>query len=69
MLTEIQNFAKDFLNKTSDKKEILVISHFDTDGITSASIFGMCLKSLDKNFYFKTGTAGRGNIANGAAWS
>jgi single-stranded-DNA-specific exonuclease len=52
MLEQIKNFAKNFLEKT-DKKSILIISHFDTDGITSAAIFGRSLKKLDKNFSFK----------------
>jgi len=52
MLKKLKEFAKRFLEKT-EKKDILVISHFDTDGITSAAIFGKCLKKLDKNFSFK----------------
>jgi len=52
MAESINEFAKKFLEKT-EKKDILVISHFDTDGITSAAIFGRCLKSLDKKFSFK----------------
>ena len=44
---------KDFLNTTSEKRDILIVSHFDTDGITSAAIFGKCLKKLDKKFSFK----------------
>lgn len=52
MLSQIEEFKKDFLEKTN-KREILVISHFDTDGITSGSIFGLCLKKLDKKFSFK----------------
>jgi RecJ-like exonuclease len=51
MLEKIKEFADIFLEKT-DKKQILVVSHFDTDGITSAAIFGKCLKRLDKNFSF-----------------
>jgi len=53
MLTKIEEIAKDFLEKTKDKKDVLVISHFDTDGITSAAIFGRCLKNLDLKFSFK----------------
>ncbi len=49
---QIQNFAKEFLEK-SNKTDILIVSHFDTDGITSASIFGKTLKKLDKKFSFK----------------
>jgi len=52
MLDEINKFAKDFLEKT-EKKEIIIISHFDTDGITSAAIFARALKKLDKKFSFK----------------
>jgi RecJ-like exonuclease len=52
MLKKLKEFAESFLKKT-EKKSILVISHFDTDGITSAAIFGKCLKKLDKNFSFK----------------
>jgi RecJ-like exonuclease len=52
MLNEINDFTKDFLEKT-EKKDILVVSHLDTDGITSAAIFGMCLKNLDRKFSFK----------------
>jgi len=52
MLKKLSEFAKKFLEKT-ERKSILVISHFDTDGITSAAIFGKCLKKLDKNFSFK----------------
>jgi len=52
MLKKLKEFAESFLKKT-EKRSILVISHFDTDGITSAAIFGKCLKKLDKNFSFK----------------
>jgi RecJ-like exonuclease len=52
MLENIKNFAKDFSENTL-KHNILIVSHFDTDGITSASIFGKCLKKLDKKFSFK----------------
>jgi RecJ-like exonuclease len=52
MLKRLKEFAENFLSKT-EKKEILIVSHFDTDGITSAAIFGKCLKKLDKNFSFK----------------
>ncbi len=53
MINGIQIFVKEFLEKTNDKKEILIVSHLDTDGITSAAIFGKCLKKLDKKFSFK----------------
>lgn len=41
-----------FLEK-SKNKEILIISHFDTDGITSATIMIQTLKKLDKKFSVK----------------
>jgi len=53
MLNQIDNFAKVILEKTQNK-EILLIHHFDTDGITSGAVMGKCLKKLDKNFSFKT---------------
>ena len=37
----------------SKDKEIQVISHVDTDGITSAAIIIQALKKLDKNFSVK----------------
>lgn len=52
MLEKVEEFAKKFLEK-SGKKEILIISHHDTDGITAASIFARCLKKLDKKFSFR----------------
>lgn len=51
MQEKIRLFAKEFLEYTN-KKDILIVSHFDTDGITSAAIFGRCLKKLDKSFSF-----------------
>lgn len=51
MLEEIKKFTKDFLD-TTEKKNILIVSHFDTDGITSAAIMGRSLKKLDRNFSF-----------------
>lgn len=48
----IEKIAKDF-SENSKNKEILVISHFDTDGITSAAIMIKTLKELDKNFSLK----------------
>jgi RecJ-like exonuclease len=54
MLVKIKDTAKDFLEKTEkERKSIIVISHFDTDGITSAAIFGRTLKKLDKKFSFQ----------------
>jgi RecJ-like exonuclease len=51
MLEKLKEFTNNFLQK-AEKKQILVVSHFDTDGITSAAIFGKCLKKLDKTFSF-----------------
>ena len=48
----MQSVAKSFLEKT-EKKEIQIISHFDTDGITSATIMVQTLKKLDKKFSLK----------------
>ena len=48
----IKLVAKEFLEKIKDK-EIQVISHFDTDGITSAAIMIKTLKKLDKTFSVK----------------
>lgn len=36
--------------KSPKTKEVQIISHFDTDGITSASIIIKCLKRLDRKF-------------------
>ncbi len=49
---EIELMAKKFLEESKDK-EIQVISHFDTDGITSATIMLQTLKKLDKKFSVK----------------
>lgn len=49
---EIKSAVKKFLEK-SGEKEIQVISHFDTDGITSAAIMIQSLKRLDKKFSLK----------------
>ncbi len=46
---EIRLFAEEFI-KRLDNKEAYIISHFDTDGITSASIMIATLKKLDKKF-------------------
>ncbi len=46
---ELKSFAEEFLKKT-ENKEILIMSHFDTDGITSASIIISTLKRLDRKF-------------------
>ncbi len=52
MLELIKKTAIDFLEKTKNR-EIQVISHYDTDGITSASILTKALKRLNKNFQVK----------------
>jgi RecJ-like exonuclease len=49
---EIEKVADKFLT-ASENKEIFVISHFDTDGITSATIMIQTLKKLDKIFSVK----------------
>ena len=46
---KIKYVVKEFLEKSKDK-EIQIISHFDTDGITSAAIMVQDLKRLDKKF-------------------
>jgi single-stranded-DNA-specific exonuclease len=42
--------VKDSFLKKSENKEITLISHFDTDGISSAAIMIKTLKKLDKKF-------------------
>ena len=49
---KIREVASIFLEKTRDK-EIQIISHFDTDGITSAAIMIQTLKELDIKFNLK----------------
>ncbi|MFH1503567.1 MAG: DHH family phosphoesterase [Candidatus Diapherotrites archaeon] len=49
---EIKSFVEDFMKKL-DNQEAYIISHFDTDGITSASIMVHTLKKLDKRFSVK----------------
>jgi len=49
MLKEMDNFADKFLELTKEKP-IRVISHYDTDGITSAAIMIQTLKRLNKRF-------------------
>lgn len=48
----IRRGANEFLEK-SREKEVYVVSHFDTDGITSAAIIIKALKRLDRNFSVK----------------
>lgn len=52
MFESIKKIAIEFLEKTEDK-QIQVISHNDTDGITSAAIFTRALQRLNKNFSIK----------------
>ena len=52
MLDSIKKFSQKFLKET-ENKSILIVSHHDTDGITSAAIFASCLKRLDKKFSIK----------------
>jgi len=49
MLKKIDTFAKEFL-EASKNKPIRIISHYDTDGITSAAILAKTFKRLDKQF-------------------
>jgi RecJ-like exonuclease len=50
--SEIELIANKFIESISNK-DILIISHFDTDGITSATILVQTLKKLDKRFSLK----------------
>ncbi|MBA7632315.1 hypothetical protein ES703_39858 [subsurface metagenome] len=50
--SEIKSVVKKFLEKSKDK-ETQIISHFDTDGITSATIIIQTLKKLDRKFSLK----------------
>lgn len=49
---QIKSVAKKFLEE-SENENIFVISHFDTDGISSATIMIKALKRLDKKFSIK----------------
>src|SRR3989344_3710143 len=46
---KIKLVSKKFL-ESSKNQETVVVSHFDTDGITSAAIMTKCLKNLDRKF-------------------
>lgn len=48
----IKEISEEFLKKT-EQKDIFIVSHFDTDGITSAAIASKALKMLDKRFVVK----------------
>ena len=52
LTNRIKLVAKEFLEKIQDK-DIQIVSHFDTDGITSAAIMIKTLKKLDKTFSVK----------------
>jgi single-stranded-DNA-specific exonuclease len=49
MLKEVEEVAREFL-ELSKNKTVRIISHHDTDGITSAAILIQTLKRLDKKF-------------------
>src|SRR3989338_7440280 len=50
MRQSVQNFTQKFLSIAQENKPIRIISHFDTDGITSASILAKVFSRLDKKF-------------------
>ncbi len=50
--SELERISGKFLEAISEK-EIFIISHFDTDGITSAAILIQTLKKMDKRFSLK----------------
>jgi len=52
MLERIKEVSGDFLRKTETKR-LYVVSHFDTDGITSAAITLKTLKNLEIKFTLK----------------
>jgi len=52
MLEEVKKIAKEFLEATKEKP-IRIISHYDTDGITSAAILAKTFQRLDKKFTIK----------------
>ena len=49
---KIKYTVKNFLDEIKDKN-LQIISHFDTDGITSASIMIQTLKKMDQKFSIK----------------
>jgi len=49
MKKTIENFAQEFLEKSKTKK-VAIISHHDTDGLTSAAILARALERLDRTF-------------------
>ncbi|MEK6935372.1 MAG: DHH family phosphoesterase [Nanoarchaeota archaeon] len=52
VLEQIKEFIKKFSEQTQGKT-IHLVSHFDTDGITSATIFAKTLERLNKRFSIK----------------
>jgi single-stranded-DNA-specific exonuclease len=52
VLNIIENFTKEFLEKIKNKN-VHLISHFDTDGITSAAIMSKTLEKLSVHFSVK----------------
>jgi len=50
--SEIKSFVEKFLER-SEGKEIQIVSHFDTDGITAAAIMVQTLRKLDRKFSVK----------------
>ncbi|MCX6747061.1 MAG: DHH family phosphoesterase [Candidatus Pacearchaeota archaeon] len=52
LTSQIESIAEKFIEKIKDK-DVLIISHFDTDGITSATIMVQTLKKMDKKFSLK----------------
>jgi len=48
----IKNAAEKFLEATKEKS-VVIVSHFDTDGISSAAIMIKALKKMDKKFSVK----------------
>lgn len=53
MLKSIDNFTKNFL-KDTENKDIIIINHHDTDGITSAAIIIKALQRKNRIFSVKT---------------
>jgi len=49
---DIESVANKFMDAISNK-DIFIVSHFDTDGITSATILIQTLRKLDKKFSLK----------------
>jgi RecJ-like exonuclease len=60
---KIKYTVKNFLDEIKDKN-LQIISHFDTDGITSASIMIQALKKIDQKFSLKIVKALNKNIIN-----